>query len=114
MTSKDAHSPGGGTFRILAGDFEFQIIRNGKPVRLAAAPGTTVHVPGGEPHLFRNVGASVGRLQIVLCPGDFEGYFFALGKPVQARFTVVSQSAPPDVQQFLAAGKQYGVEFFDA
>ena len=101
------------TFRILSGSFEFQIIRDGKVVVLPAGPGTTVHVPGGKAHLFRNVGSAEGRLQVVLCPGDMEGYFLALGKPVKEPFSVVALTGPPDVQQFIAVGKQYGVEFFD-
>jgi mannose-6-phosphate isomerase-like protein (cupin superfamily) len=101
------------TFRVLSGAFEFHILRDGKVMYLPAGPGTIVHVPGGEPHLFRNVGDAVGRLEIVLCPGEMEGYFLTLGKHMDAPFEVVASAPPPDVQQFLAVGRQYGVEFFD-
>jgi len=46
--------PAAETFRVLVGEFEFQIVRNGEPVTLSAGPGTTVHVPGGKSHLFRD------------------------------------------------------------
>jgi len=101
------------TFRVLSGKFEFHILRDGKVVQLPAGPGAVVHLPGGEPHLFCNVGDGVGRLEVVLSPGDMEGCFLTLGRRVDAAFEVVTSAPPPDVKQLLAAGRQYGVEFSD-
>ena len=74
--------PGGGTplhthttedeiFYVLEGQLEFQ---RGQE-KLAAGPGTTLVLPRGIPHAFRNIGSGPSRVLVVISPGRFLRFF---------------------------------------
>jgi quercetin dioxygenase-like cupin family protein len=102
------------TFQLLEGDYEFRTVRDGRPVTFRAKGGDTVHVPGGVPHTFKNIGTAPARCQIILAPAAIEGYFDELSTPAARGATVAARSGPPDVQHFIAVGRKYGVEFAEA
>ena len=102
------------TFQLLEGEYEFRTVRDGRPVTFRAKGGDTVHVPGGVPHTFKNVGTSPARCTIILAPAAIEGYFDELSTPATRNVTLAARSRPPDVQHFVAVGRKYGVEFAEA
>ncbi|MCQ0969758.1 cupin domain-containing protein [Paracoccus sp. TK19116] len=61
-------------FRVLDGRFAFWC--NESRVELEA--GGVIVVPRGSIHRFQNIGATAGRLMIVMTPGGFEGFFPAV------------------------------------
>ncbi len=75
-------------FHVLEGTFEFQI--NG--VQTLAPPGTTVFVPRGVTHGFRNVATSTARLVDYHTPAGFEQFFEEAGTPCMD-----ADSPPPDL-----------------
>jgi len=60
-------------FYVLEGTYEFVL---GEEVHLAPA-GSTVVIPPGTVHAFRNAADAPGRLLIMVLPGGFEGFFDA-------------------------------------
>jgi quercetin dioxygenase-like cupin family protein len=61
-------------FYIVAGKYEYTI--EGKP--LVAEAGTTIYVPRGISHGFKNVGNTPGRIADFHFPGGFENFFLEL------------------------------------
>jgi quercetin dioxygenase-like cupin family protein len=102
------------TFQLLEGEYEFRTVRDGQPVSFRAKSGDTVHVPGGVPHTFKNVGTTPARCHIILAPAAMEGYFDELSTPATRGVTLAARPGPPDVQHFIAVGHKYGVEFAEA
>ena len=87
-------------FRVLDGHFAFWC--NGSRVELGA--GGVICVPRGSEHRFQNIGASMGRLMIVLTPGGFEGFFPAVAREPGASLDRICQ-----------IGAQFNLRFiFDA
>jgi quercetin dioxygenase-like cupin family protein len=71
------------TFYVLEGDYEVYGAGPGGPYAIRAAAGDVVHVPGGAPHGYRNVGDLPGRMLAVFePPGRMLELFEALdGEP---------------------------------
>lgn len=90
------------TFHVLEGTFAF---RCGEE-EVERGAGTTVHVPKGVVHAFRNVGAEPGRFLVLLTPAGFEGLFEALGTPV-----VPGVAAPPMTDADLARAIELAPRF---
>ena len=66
------------TVYVVAGEFTFTI----GDQALAAPAGTTISVPRGRRHAFRNVGEEAGRLLMTHWPAvAFEGFVAELGRP---------------------------------
>jgi mannose-6-phosphate isomerase-like protein (cupin superfamily) len=87
-------------FRVLDGRFAFWC--NGARVELTE--GGVICVPRGSVHRFQNVGASMGRLMVVMTPGGFEGFFPAL-----------AQETEPSPERICQIGEQFNLRFvFDA
>ena len=59
------------TLYILEGDFQF--ILDGKTI--PAPVGSFIHIPRGIPHAVENVGATAGRMLVILTPAGFEGFW---------------------------------------
>ena len=94
-------------FFVLEGEFEFPTVRDGQPVMTRASAGSVVHVPGGIPHTYHNVGSGRGRLLGVLSPAaDMEGFFTEAGFPVDDQ-THPPTPPPFDMERFLALCHKY-------
>jgi quercetin dioxygenase-like cupin family protein len=82
----------------------------GEPgVERLAGPGDLIHVPGGRPHGYRNVGQAPARMLVVFDDGlQIVPLWRAVGQPVDpATWTPLP---PPPVETILAAANEHGVE----
>src|SRR5262249_33773862 len=85
-------------FYVLEGEFAFGEVRDGELRTVQGAAGTTVHVPSGVPHAYRNVGAAMGRMLTLFTPaGKMDGFFADLGDPVLDKANPPVPAGPPDV-----------------
>lgn len=64
-------------------------------------PGACAHKLRGQPHAFRNVGATPARMQITVVPGAFDNYLEAIS-PLQL---------PQDLDRLIEISNQYGIRF---
>ena len=72
-------------------DGEWQVIIGGEATSVHA--GASVFVPKGTPHNIANVGATRGRILVVLSPPGFEGYWDEMSRLMDAAGGLVD----PDV-----------------
>jgi quercetin dioxygenase-like cupin family protein len=97
-------------FFVLEGEFEFPTVRDGRTVTTRASAGAVVHIPGGIPHTYHNVGSGLGRVLGVLSPAaDMEGFFMEAGLLVEDP-THPPAPAPFDMERFLALSRKYHME----
>ena len=68
------HADADETFVLLSGDCEFWL----EGERFFRGPGEAAFVPRGREHSFRVTGDSPGRHLVILTPGGFEGFFYAM------------------------------------
>lgn len=87
-------------FVVRKGQFEFFL--NGH--WHAAPPGTTVYLPRGCVHTFRNSGEREGELLISTSPSGFETYFAECA-------AVFNQPGPPEMERIAAISDRHGIEF---
>jgi mannose-6-phosphate isomerase-like protein (cupin superfamily) len=59
------------TLYILEGDFQF--VYDGEII--PAPAGSFIFVPKGTPHTIENIGATVGRMLVILTPPGYEGFW---------------------------------------
>ena len=109
------HSPQE-SFYVLEGDYEIYGRRaNGDKYAIAAPPGTTVHVPAGEPHGFRNVGATTGRMLLTYHPAEpMLAFFRDIGLPVTDRANPPGMDELPGLEEALAAMARHNFELFES
>ncbi len=97
-------------FFVLEGEFEFPTMRDERKETTRAGVGSVVHVPGGIPHTYHNVGSGRGRLLGVLSPAaEMEGFFKEAGRPVDDQAHPPAPT-PPDMERFLALSRKYHIE----
>jgi mannose-6-phosphate isomerase-like protein (cupin superfamily) len=94
------------TFYIIEGQFEF--LKGDEVVQ--AGPGTTVFVPRGTVHTFKNVGTGSGRLVGMSSPAGHEQFFLEAGEPAP------DPDAQPEItdeaiRKVLEVAPKYGIEF---
>lgn len=97
--------PAAETFVILAGEYEFAGMGADGPYTFRAVAGDTVHVPGGAPHNYRNVGAAEGRYAATFVPGGMEAFFADLAE------LAADAPGPPDMERAMAICRRHQVEF---
>lgn len=83
-------------FRVLAGRFLFVCGDS----RTELGEGGCVLLPRGVPHRFQNVGATTGRLMVIVTPGGFEGFFEA-----------VERARPDSAAALDRVAARYGIRF---
>ncbi len=115
-----ATPPGGGPplhthpaqeiFLVLEGEFEFPTVHNGRKETTRASAGSVVHIPGGIPHTYHNVGSGRGRLLGVLSPAaEMEGFFKEAGLAIEDAAHPPAPT-PPNMERFLAISRKYHIE----
>lgn len=90
------------TFVMLDGEIEFHV---GDEV-LTASAGTTVFVPRGVHHHFRNVGGGPAKMLFMYSPAGMEGMFAEIGSP-GARGVVGPPLNEADVAAMVAVADRY-------
>jgi hypothetical protein len=106
-TSQFAGSRAAETFYVLEGTFV--IARAGQPDPTIDA-GDTAHIPGNEPHGYRNAGNTTGRVVAILAPTDMDAFFEELGTPAPGATEPAPMTGPPDIERLLAVTAKHGVE----
>jgi hypothetical protein len=92
-------------FYVLEGTWEFEIDQK----KTIAPPGTTIHLPRGVVHGFKNVGQSRGRLVDYQFPGGFEKFFEEAGTEALDNQNA-PQLPPPDMAKLLALFNKHGMD----
>lgn len=76
-------------FRILEGRFAFWC----SDTKVELTEGGVICIPRGSVHRFQNIGASMGRLMVVMTPGGFEGFFPAVAAEPNASMDRIGEIA---------------------
>ena len=84
-------------FHILEGEFEFVLNDLTNPFK--ATSGSVVHIPSGALHTFKNVGKTIGKMVVIITPGDLEQYFRQIGIPVEQLDQKPDLSKEPDLSK---------------
>ncbi|MCB0196429.1 MAG: hypothetical protein KDJ65_31035, partial [Anaerolineae bacterium] len=80
-----------------------------------APAGSMVHVPGGIPHGFRNIGDTVGKVMMTFEPaGNMELFFEEIGIPVADKAHPPTPDGPPDMEALLKVCAKYNIYFMEA
>ena len=82
-------------FYVLEGELIFRV--GGRQV--IATPRTFLHVPRGIPHQFKNESSGPARMVFFFVPAGIEAMFEKMGA---------------DPTNYIAIGREYGVEFVDS
>lgn len=69
-----------------------------------AGPGTTVFLPRGQAHAFRNVGGTIGKLYVIVNSPHLQTFFERCEDPFY-------QPGGPDMVRISAIGADHGIEF---
>jgi len=104
------------TFHVLEGSFEiFGQDEDGHKYATPAPAGSTVHVPGGAPHGYLNVGDTPGKLLMTFEPaGNMELFFKEVGLPVEDKANPPAPDGPPDMEALLKVCAKYNIHFVEA
>ena len=86
------------TFYVLEGELELQVDEE----RFVVSAGSSIFMPRGIPHTFRNSGTQTAKSLVILTPSNLEG-FFAEVEPL------VSQDEP-NMNAVLDIAGKYGLE----
>lgn len=88
-------------YRVESGQLTMYVEdATGEVARVTAAPGDTVHIPGGRPHTIRNEGAVAATAYVVFVPGaQMEGFV-----------RDVAGLSTPDPQAVMAVAERHGVQ----
>ena len=100
-------------FLILEGTFEIPTIRDGQRRVIRATAGDVIHMPGGVPHTYKNVGEKPGRFMLTLSPASMQEFFFALGLPITDPAHLPELSGPPDMEWLGALFQKYDIKFLE-
>jgi quercetin dioxygenase-like cupin family protein len=99
-------------FRVLEGQIQFQLERDGQLETLLLDAGDTAWVPGGAGHAFKNVGTELARLLVVGRPAGLEEFIAEAGTLIED-----GENPPPpprvhDREEMEALFARHGVEAF--
>ena len=99
-------------FFVVEGSFEFPTLIDGQPHAVVAEAGESVHIPGGIPHTYKNIGDDFGRLIGVVSPAaEMEGFFREALDRVADPSETPALDTQPDFSRLMAASAKYNFEF---
>jgi quercetin dioxygenase-like cupin family protein len=96
-------------FYVLEGEYEFQRVVDGDVETIVGGSGSTLSVPPGVPHTFRNSTSGTARMLIVHAPAGLEDFFEAYGVEVARVGDVPAALEPPDPASMGEILPRYGV-----
>lgn len=85
---------------VIEGRFSF--FTDGKWTE--GGPGTTVFLPRGQAHSFRNIGDAPGKLYLMANPSGLESFFEQCSEPFHRK-------DGPDMETIFRIGADHGIEF---
>jgi quercetin dioxygenase-like cupin family protein len=101
------------TFYVLDGLFRFDTLQENHLDSITTTPGSVIHIPSMVWHNYKNIGATPGKLLVVLQPGDMVDFFRELGVAVMDKTNFPRPAGPPDMQRVMAITKKYHVEMME-
>lgn len=102
------------TFYIAEGEYEVYGCNDEGKYAMRAAAGDILHVPGGAPHGFKNIGSTMGRVLQVLEPaGGMEILFVEGGTLVVDTASPPVPAGPPDMERLGRLFEQYKLVFLE-
>jgi quercetin dioxygenase-like cupin family protein len=104
------------TFQVLEGNYEiYGRDAEGNKYATPAPAGSIIHVPGGAPHGFKNVGNTPGKLLLTFEPaGNMEIFFEEIGLPVKDKANPPTPDGPPNMELIIQAGARHGIQFVES
>ncbi len=100
------------TFYLLEGELAFTGISQDGPFTFRSGPGATVHIPGGAPHQFVNIGMIPARVLTITMPGGLERFLAAFAAVLPAGMPPDAAMADPRVREQVAAlDARFGVGY---
>src|SRR5262245_50972371 len=97
------HSREDESFFVLEGEYAITL---GEQV-IRAPAGTLLFAPRGIPHTFQCVGATPGRIQVIISPPGLEAFFEEVDSLVKEGSL---KDFAKDIAQVVALARKYGVE----
>ena len=79
-----------------------------------ATTGMTVHVPGGAPHGYLNIGDVPGKIMLTTEPAGMDAFFEDLGVPIVDPANPPMPEGPPDMEALLKTCAKYDIHFVEA
>ena len=101
-------------FYVLEGQYEFQRIVDGELETILAGPGTSVVLPAGAAHTFRNPTGVMSKMLIMHSPAGLEAFFEALGQPVENVGDQPEGVQVPDISKLVEELARSGVHVVPA
>jgi quercetin dioxygenase-like cupin family protein len=109
--------PGGGpplhrhppaeTFVVVDGELA---VLGASGTELPARPGDAVHIPSGEPHGYRNAGAGMARMIVIVHPPGLQPFFDDLGVRSDGATEPAPMTGPPDIDGLMRITAAHGIE----
>lgn len=101
-------------FYVVEGSFEFVLNDLENPFKVL--PGSVVHVPSNALHTFKNVGNTMGKMVVLLSPGNLLEYFRVIGEPLEKSgerpdLTKVPDFSKIDVAKAFEHAAEYQIQF---
>lgn len=93
-------------FYVLEGEWEFN--DNGRT--FTAGPGAVVHLPKGQLHTHRAVGATPARALIVYTPAGLERFVEEAGTPVTNPAVRPAPPPMPELERIVTIAMKHGIE----
>lgn len=96
-------------FYMMAGEVTFWV--GDRTVH--ATPGTSIFIPKGTVHNFKNQSTEPASMLTLFSPGGFEQYFAEVGTPARWGDTQAPPTTQAMIDRFRAAAPKYNIEFIE-
>jgi mannose-6-phosphate isomerase-like protein (cupin superfamily) len=97
------------TFYLIEGELAFTGINRDGPYTFRCAPGATVHIPGGVPLYFVNVGTIPARVLTISMPSGLERYLTEFGALLPSGLPPhIALADPREREKVAALDARYG------
>ncbi|HVY69123.1 MAG TPA: cupin domain-containing protein [Verrucomicrobiae bacterium] len=93
-------------FFVLEGEISFFL----EDQKIAARPGSFVHIPRGMVHAFKNESTKPARMLIQTSPAGFESFIQEIAHPLPSFDSSPAPVTQQDVAKLLAVAPKYGIE----
>jgi quercetin dioxygenase-like cupin family protein len=99
-------------FYILDGEMTFHVAEGDALKTVVATVGTSITLPPGVKHAFRNATDREARMLILVAPAGLEKMFLEVGVELTDSATAPPPKSKTEIERLLAAAPRYGIEIF--